>query len=55
VIPIEAETVLHARNLAHKHPSLSARDLLHLALCHRHNIRELKTFDQDLLREFNRR
>ena len=54
VIPIDADMVLHARNLAQKHPSLTARDLLHLALCHLYKIKDIKTFDRGLLREFKR-
>ena len=48
ILPITSETVLHARNLANTHLSLSARDLLHLSICQIHNIKELKTFDRNL-------
>jgi len=54
VIPIEVETVLHARNLVGKHPGLTARDLIHLAVCQRNNIKELKTFDRNLLAVFKK-
>ena len=54
VLPVRAETVLHARNLIHKNPSLTARDLLHLAVCHLNRIHELMTFDRDLLAAFHR-
>ncbi|MDY6837897.1 MAG: type II toxin-antitoxin system VapC family toxin [Thermodesulfobacteriota bacterium] len=49
VIPVGAEAVIHARHLVDKHPGLTARDLLHLAICHIENIKELKTFDRNLL------
>jgi hypothetical protein len=55
VIPIDSETVLHARNLTDSHSELSARDLLHLAVCHIHHIRELKTFDRSLLSAFKKK
>ena len=52
ILPIDAETVLHARNLADQHPGLAARDLLHLSVCRRNRIAELKTFDRNLLAAF---
>ena len=52
VIPVDKETVLHARNLADSHPELTSRDLLHLAVCHIHKIGEIKTFDRNLLAAF---
>jgi uncharacterized protein len=54
VIPIEAETVLHARDLADRHAELTARDLLHLAVCQINKIREMKTFDRSLLAAFKK-
>jgi uncharacterized protein len=48
ILPIYSETVLHARNLVDKHPGLTARDLLHIALCQLNKIKELKTFDRNL-------
>lgn len=48
VIPIDAETVLHGCNLADRHPGLTARDLIHLAVCQRNNIKEIKTYDRNL-------
>ena len=54
VIPIEAETVLHARDLADRHAELTARDLLHLAVCQINKIREMKTFDRSLLSAFKK-
>ncbi len=48
ILPITHEDVLYARALADRHPHLSARDLLHLAVCHRNGIRRIKTFDRAL-------
>ena len=52
VIPISSETVLLARDLAARHPGLTARDLLHLSVCQLNEIKELKTFDRNLLTVF---
>jgi hypothetical protein len=52
VIPINSATVLHARSLVDNFPGLTARDLLHLSVCQLHKIRELKTFDRNLLAAF---
>jgi predicted nucleic acid-binding protein len=49
IIPIDSAAVLHARNLVDKFPGLTARDLLHLSVCQLHSIKELKTFDRNLL------
>lgn len=54
VLPIDAESVLEARALADKHPELTARDLLHLAVCRINRIKEIKTFDRSLLTAFNK-
>ena len=54
VIPVDRETVLLARALVDKYPGLTARDLLHLAVCQVHNIIELMTFDRNLRAAFNR-
>ena len=54
IIPVELDTVLHARHLADRFPGLTARDLLHLAVCQTNKIKELKTFDRNLLTAFNR-
>lgn len=48
VWPVEEDDVVHARNLATRHPGLSARDLLHLSVCQRRDVEELVTFDQGL-------
>jgi uncharacterized protein len=52
VIPVDTETILHARNLADQHSELTSRDLLHLALCQIFKIREIKTFDRKLFAAF---
>jgi len=54
VIPVDRETVLLARALVDKYPGLTARDLLHLAVCQVHKIPELMTFDRNLRAAFNR-
>ena len=48
VWPVEVEDVLLARTLVDRHPGLGARDLLHLASCHRRDVRRIKTFDRGL-------
>jgi predicted nucleic acid-binding protein len=48
VLPIEADDVRSARLLADRHPELGSRDLLHLAVCRRHGVRQIKTFDRAL-------
>lgn len=52
ILPVTAETVRHARNLVEQHPALTARDLLHLAVCEVHRITALKTFDRALRAAF---
>ena len=52
ILPVTAEAVRHARNLADQHPALTARDLLHLAVCEIHAIPALKTFDRALRAAF---
>jgi predicted nucleic acid-binding protein len=54
VIPMDSATVLHARSLVDNFPGLTARDLLHLSVCQLYKIRELKTFDRNLLAAFKR-
>lgn len=54
IISIDSGTVLFARNLADLLPELTARDLLHLAVCKTHKIEELKSFDRNLLAAFKR-
>jgi hypothetical protein len=55
VFSIDSEAVLQARLLADRHPELTARDLLHLAVCRINRITELKTFDRGLQNAFHKR
>ena len=48
VWPLEKEDVDLAWQLRAQHPSLSARDLCHLASCRRRGVREVMTFDRAL-------
>ena len=52
VWPLEQEDVLLARQLHEQHPTLSARDLCHLASCQRRGIGEMMTFGQGLASAF---
>lgn len=54
VLPIDAATVLHARNLVDTFPGLTARDLLHISVCQLHKVKDLKTFDRNLHAAFKR-
>ena len=45
---IELADVALARELVDAHPSLGARDLLHLACCKRRNVSQIKTYDRAL-------
>ena len=49
VWPLEREDVELARQMYVQYPTLSARDLCHLASCRRRGISRVKTFDQALL------
>ena len=53
VWPLEDDDVALACRLRDAHPSLSARDLCHLASCRRRGVREVMTFDQALRRAFD--
>jgi len=53
--PVDAADVRAARVLADGHKELGARDLIHLAVCHRHSVTEVKTFDRGLAAAFGRR
>jgi predicted nucleic acid-binding protein len=55
IFPVEAADVAQARTLLDEHPALAARDLLHLAVCRRHSVAEIKTFDRGLNAAFKRR
>ena len=48
VWPLEYDDVTLARELHDQHPSLSSRDLCHLASCRRRGVHEMKTFDEAL-------
>ena len=50
--PVEAGDVLLARALVDRHPGLGARDLLHVACCHRRGVERIKTFDRGLAAAF---
>ncbi len=45
---VEPEDVETACGLTTRHPSLQARDLLHLACCRRRSIERIKTYDRAL-------
>jgi predicted nucleic acid-binding protein len=49
---VEPEDVRLARLLADRHPDLGARDLVHMACCHRRDVRRIKTFDRGLAAAF---
>ena len=49
---VEADDVLLARDLVDAYPSLTARDLIHLACCRRRDVREIHTFDRGLAAAF---
>ena len=48
VWPLEEGDVILARQLHDQQPTLSARDLCHLASCRRRGVREIMTFDEAL-------
>lgn len=48
VWPVDATDVRHGRDLHTSHPGLSARDLLHMAVCVRHAATGLLTYDRNL-------
>jgi predicted nucleic acid-binding protein len=52
VLPIEEQDVRSARLFADSFPQLGARDLLHLAVCRRHSVTEVMTFDRALAAVF---
>jgi len=52
VYAVEVEDVQAARVLADGYRNLGARDLIHLAVCRRHSIRAIKTFDRGLAAVF---
>jgi uncharacterized protein len=54
VFPLDSEDVHTARVLADNYPELGARDLIHLAVCRRYGVGEIKTFDRPLAAAFSR-
>ena len=46
VLPIDDAILLRARELADEHPSLSPRDLVHLAVMERYQLQEIITADK---------
>jgi predicted nucleic acid-binding protein len=52
VYPVDVEDVRSARMLAGRHRELGARDLMHLAVCLRHSVSEVKTYDRGLASAF---
>jgi hypothetical protein len=55
IFAIEAADVRSARLLVDRHPELGSRDLLHVAVCQRHEVRTIKTFDRALGAAFRKR
>ncbi len=53
VWPLEMADVMLAWKLREQHPSLSARDLCHLASCRRRSVQEVMTFDRALRSAFD--
>ncbi len=49
---LEMSDVMLAWELRDKHPTLSARDLCHLASCRRRHVSDVMTFDQSLRTAF---
>jgi uncharacterized protein len=54
VFPIDVADVRAARGLSDTNPQLGARDLLHLAVCRRHSVGDVRTYDRALLAAFQR-
>jgi predicted nucleic acid-binding protein len=55
IVAVTEADVLLARALVTDHPTLDARDLLHLACCRRHGITAIKTYDTQLAAAVNTR
>jgi hypothetical protein len=55
IFSIEAADVRGARLLVDRHPELGSRDLLHLAVCKRYDVKKIKTFDRALGAAFRKR
>jgi predicted nucleic acid-binding protein len=54
VYSLDDVDVRSARLLANGYPELGARDLLHVAVCRRHSVSDVKTFDRGLAAAFKR-
>jgi predicted nucleic acid-binding protein len=52
IFSIGAEDALHAHSLAEQHLALTARDLLHLAVCQTRKVKQLKSYDRSLTAAF---
>ncbi len=52
ILPVDVTDVRTARDLVARHPGLGARDLLQLAICLRHPVTELLSFDRALVAAF---
>jgi predicted nucleic acid-binding protein len=48
VFAVESADVFAAKDLAHTHPKLSARDVIHVAMMRRRQIKEILSFDRGL-------
>lgn len=55
VWPVTTADVRMARTLVDAYPALGARDLLHLAICRRHDVTRVRTFDRALAAAFDGR
>ena len=57
IFSVAKEDVIHARTLINRMPmtqGLGARDLLHIAVCDRHDVKTIKTYDQGLSAAFKK-
>lgn len=54
VWPLEPAQVRSARDMAEQYPSLTARDLVHLATCMAHSVDECWTYDRGLAAAYRR-
>jgi predicted nucleic acid-binding protein len=52
IFTVSVDDALQARSLAEQHPALTARDLLHLALCQTRKVKQLKSYDRGLTAAF---
>jgi predicted nucleic acid-binding protein len=52
VLPVDDSDARTARDLVANHPGLGARDLLHLAVCLRHQATQILSFDRGLVAAF---